>query len=711
MQKELHLTDDFQPHTYEQWCDTVETQLKGAPFAKLVKKTIEGIDISPMYFQKDLDNLPHKNAFPGFSPYVRGISPSGAACRSWLVAQEIVYPDPFVTNEALKKDLKRGQTAVNIPLDWASKNALDPDQESVVGVGAGGLSVTTFDDWKMALHDVLIDQIPVMIQGGDSGIAITAMLMAYARSCEYQLSNIRGWIGIDPLGMMAQTGSVTTSLPVIYDEMAELIRWANTNAPQLKTICVSGLPYHNSGGTAVCETAFMIATSVEYIKAMLSRGLTIDDICQSMVFQFAIGSDFFMEIAKLRSARLVWEKIVTAFGGNEQSRKMVAHARTSSYNKTKTDPYVNMLRVTTEAFSAISGGCDSLHVEPFDSLLGLPTAFSRRIARNVQIVLRDESHFKHPVDPAGGSWYVEDLTAQLAQKIWEQFQTIEKNGGMLASLESEQVQNHLNAKADERLKNISSRKTVFVGTNKYPNFTEKSPKVSVPDMKAVAKSRAIKVGQFKKKRDSAQLSASLEKFQTVRKQKDSGWFEYAIQAAELGASLAEITQAMREKSESLVQVKPLHLHRLAEPFEKLRYHTQEYAQKKGKAPSIFLANMGPIPQHKPRADFSTSFFQLAAFDILENKGFQDIDDAVNAFKDSNARIAVICSTDATYPDLVPELAKKIKALSTENIVIVAGYPKDHIQAFKEAGVDDFIHLKSNALAFLENLQQQMGVTS
>jgi len=711
MQKELHLTDDFQPHTYETWRETVEKQLKGAPFAKLVKKTIEGIDISPMYFQKDLAHIPHKKAFPGFSPYVRGVSPSGAICRSWFVAQEIVYPDPFVCNEALKNDLKRGQTAINIPLDWASKNVMDPDQDSVVGVGAGGLSVTTYSDWEMALKDVALDQIPIFIQGGDSGIAMTAMLMAYAKSCKYELSNISGWIGIDPLGMLAKTGSLTTSLSVIYDEMAELTRWARTNTPHLKTISVSGLPYHNSGGTAVCETSFMIASAVEYIKAMLNRGLAIDDICQSMIFQFAIGSDFFMEIAKLRASRLVWEKIVSAFGGHEKSRKMVTHARTSSYNKTKTDPYVNMLRVTTEAFSAISGGCDSLHVEPFDALLGLPTSFSRRIARNVQIVLRDESHFKHPIDPAGGSWYVEHLTAQLAQKIWENFQDVEKNGGMLAALEKEQVQTHLNAKADERLKNISSRKTVFVGTNKYPNLSEKSPYVNVPNMDAVAKSRAIKVGQFKKTRNTEELTTSLEQLQAIRKEKNSGWFENVIQAASFGASLAEITLATRDKSESSLQVKPLHLHRLAEPFEKLRYRTQEYARNTGKTPSIFLVNMGPIPQHKARADFSTSFFQLAAFDILENKGFQSTAEAISTFKDSTARIAVICSTDVTYPELVPELATKIKELSADNIVIVAGYPKDYIQAFKDAGVDDFIHLKSNALAFLENLQKQMGVTS
>ncbi|ETR72083.1 MAG: Methylmalonyl-CoA mutase small subunit [Candidatus Magnetoglobus multicellularis str. Araruama] len=418
-----------------------------------------------------------------------------------------------------------------------------------------------------------------------------------------------------------------------------------------------------------------------------------------------------MEMARLRAARLVWEKIVSAFKGNKQSQQMTIHARTSTYNKTKTDPYVNMLRVTTEAFSAICGGCDSLHVEPFDSLLGLPTAFSRRIARNVQIVLRDESHFKHPIDPSGGAWYVENLTNQLAQKIWKQFQDIEKNGGMTASLEKEMVQNHLKEKADERLKNISSRKTVIVGTNKYPNLTEKPPQVNVPDMKAVAKSRSIKVGQFKDRRNTDDLMASVEAVCKARNEQSSEWFSQVIQAAGTGASLAEITQALRVSGKPSVQIKPVNIHRLAEPFENLRYRTQNYAHKTGKAPAVFLVNMGPIPQHKARADYSTNFFQLAAFDVLENKGFQNIDDAVTAFQNSNARIAVICSTDDTYPDLVPELAQKIKALSAQNIVIVAGYPKAHIQRFQEAGVDDFIHIKSNALTFLENMQQQMGVIS
>jgi len=711
MQKELKIADDFPPHSYEQWCESVDKQLKGAPFARLIKKTIEGIDISPMYFPKDIDALPHINALPGFSPYVRGCLPTGSVCRSWLVAQEIVYPDPFLTNEALKNDLKRGQTAINIPLDMASKKGIDPDLENASQVGEGGLSVTTVADWALALQGIDLKQLPIFVQAGDSGIAITAFLLAYAQSQNNGLREISGWIGVDPLGLLAQTGSLSHALSVVYDEMAELTQWSSANTPQLKTISPSGIPYHNSGGSAVCESAYVMATAVEYIRALLDRGLSIDDICQSMVFQLSIGSDFFMEMSKLRAIRLVWEKIVDAFGGNNISQKMVIHARTSSYNKTKIDPYVNMLRVTTEAFSAISGGCDSLHVEPFDALLGLPTAFSRRIARNVQIVLRDESHFKHPVDPAGGSWYVEQLTHQLAQKIWEQFQDIEKNGGMFEALNKGIVQTNLKEKANERLKNASFRKTVFVGTNKYPNLTEAPVKANIPDMKAVAKSRAIKVGQFKEKRDIAQLKASLNALQTAVNENKTGWFPQALNAATSGASLAEMMQTIRTQSEKAVQVEPVQQHRASEQFENLRYRTQGYAKKSGQLPSVFLANMGPIPQHKARADFSTGFFELAAFNVLKNKGFQTIDDAVNAFKQSDARIVVICSTDDTYPEIVPDLAQSIKKLSNDNIVIVAGYPKDHIQTFQEAGVDNFIHLKTDALAFLENLQQQMGVTS
>ena len=711
MQKELTLHDDFPPHSYEQWCESVEKQLKGAPFARLIKKTIEGIDISPMYFSKDSETLPQKNAMPGFSPYVRGCKATGQVCSSWHVAQEIVYPDPFLTNEALSNDLKKGQTAINIPLDLASKQCIDPDMENASGVGLGGLSVTTYADWAMALKDIDLNKIPLFVQAGDSGIAITALLLAYTSSQNITQKNLSGWIGVDPLGLLSTTGKLTAPLSSIYDEMAILTKWTSQNTPQLRSISPSGIPYHNSGGSAVCESAFVMATAVEYIRALLERDLNIDTICQSMVFQLAIGSDFFMEMSKLRAIRLVWEKIVSAFGGNKTSQKMQIHVRTSSYNKTKTDPYVNMLRVTTEAFSAISGGCDSLHVEPFDALLGLPTAFSRRIARNLQIVLRDESHFKYPVDPAGGSWYVENLTDELAKKIWEQFQNIEKNGGMFAALEKGIVQEHLKDKAKERLKNLSSRKTVFVGTNKYPNLTEKEPHVNVPNMKSVAKSRAIKVNQFKTNRDIGELNSKLNNFKTVSNENQKDCFPMAIEAAGSGASIAELTAALRKSSEKTVQVEAVNIHRAAEPFENLRYRTQNFSKKVGKTPGIFLANMGPIPQHKARADFSTGFFELAAFDVLGNNGFQTIDDAVSAFEKSNSKVAVICSTDATYPEIVPDLTKAIKKISTDNIVILAGYPKDHIQAFQEAGVDDFIHLRTNALEFLENLQQKMGVTS
>jgi methylmalonyl-CoA mutase len=712
MQKKLTLHDDFPPHSYQQWCESVEKQLKGKPFERLIKKSIEGIDISPMYFPKDTDELAQTNALPGFSPYVRGCQPTGSICHSWLVAQEIKYPDPFVTNEALKNDLQRGQTAINIPLDMASKRGLDdPDSENVSQVGLGGMSLSTYDDWAMALKNFDLAQIPILVHAGDSGLAIAALLMAFIQTQNIDPKNVSGWIGVDPLGILAQTGNLSSPLSVFYDEMHELLQWTSSNAPKLRTISPSGLPYHNSGGSAVCESAYVIATSVEYIRALLNRDMDIDNICQSIAFQLSIGSDFFMEMAKLRAIRLVWEKIVHAFGGNDNSQKMVIHARTSSYNKTKTDPYVNMLRVTTEAFSAICGGCDSLHVEPFDALLGLPTAFSRRIARNLQIVLRDESHFKHPVDPAGGSWYVERLTYELAQKIWEEFQHIEKNGGMFESLKKGIIQNNLKAKASERLKNISFRKTVFVGTNKYPNLKEVPVRANVPDMKAVAKSRSIKVSQFKQKRDTEKLQSSLNTLQAAIAKKQKGYFFQAIEAAASGASLAEIISVIRTVSDNTIQVEPVQQHRAAERFENLRYSTQNFALKQGQTPIIFLANMGPIPQHKARADFSTGFFELAAFDVQGNKGFQTIDEAVAAFKASDAQIAVICSTDDTYPDIVPGLARSIKQLSNKNIVIVAGYPKDHIQTFKDAGVDDFIHLKTDALAFLENLQQQMGVTS
>ena len=385
------LREIFPPHTYDQWRKAVDKQIKGASFEKkLVKGTYEGIDIQPMYFSHDVKDLPHMGSLPGISPFVRGTKALGHVVAPWEISQEICYGDPVEFNRAARADFERGQTALNVVLDSAVLSGLDPDRAEPGQVGRSGLSIAATDDVAAAFAGIDLEQTPIFIHAGPSCLSTASLIAAFLQRDGKSIEKLRGCIASDPLGSLCVEGVLPISLEKSYYEMACLTLWARDNAPLLRTVAVNGCPYHDAGASAVQELAFAMATGVEYLREMLSRGLSIDDAAPRICFVFSTGSDFFMEMAKLRAARLFWERVVDAFGGNDGSKRLFMHARTSWWNKTVTDSYVNMLRVTTEAFSAICGGCDSLHVGAFDEPVGLPDDFSRRIARNVQLLLKNE---------------------------------------------------------------------------------------------------------------------------------------------------------------------------------------------------------------------------------------------------------------------------------------------------------------------------------
>ena len=696
--------NEFPPTPYEEWRKVVDKFLKGAPFEKrLVTKTYENIDLQPMYRQEDIEGLPHLDSLPGFAPYLRGTSPLGYVASSWDVAQELPYPTPAAFNEALRADLARGQNAVNLVLDRPTLAGVDADQAEADDVGKGGLSVSSVADLAQALDGVDLESNPIYIQASTSALTFTALLAALAKQQGKSLAKARGAIGMDPLGQLARDGRLPRDLDGIYAVMAQLAAWAKANAPQLQTITVQGGPYHNGGASTTQELAFALATAVDYVRAMQAHGLSIDDIAPRIRFSLSIGSNFFMEIARLRAARLLWAKIVQAFGGSEASQKMSLHARTSAWNQTVYDPHVNLLRATTEAFSSAVGGCDSLHISPFDELLRVPDEFSRRVARNTHTVLREESHVTRTVDPAGGSWYVENLTDAVGRKTWAIFQEVEKQGGMAKALEAGWPQSQIADTAAKRAANLAKRKDIFVGTNMYPNLKETRIEPAPVDAWAVQTERTEALKGFRATANAAGKPAALDALAK------SGGIEAAIQAALAGATLGEIAQAARTGAKAGPTISPVHAHRGAQAFEALRQAAESYVARTGQRPSVFLATMGPLTQHKGRADFSTAFLGVGGFETIYPDGFNTPDEAADAALASGAKAVVICSTDATYPDIVPPLVQKLKKAAPELIVLLAGYPADHVEAFKAAGVDDFIHLNANCQALLSTLQKKMGV--
>jgi methylmalonyl-CoA mutase len=698
---------EFPVPGYEAWREAAEAAIKGAPFEKvLVTRTHEGIDLQPMYRAEDVAGLSHVGGFPGFAPYVRGTEPLGYKLAPWEVSQEIVENTPEAFNRALAADLERGQTAVNMRLDTATLLGEDADTPETAYVGKGGVSISCLDDLSTALRGVDLAQTPIYIQVGASGIPMAAMLSALVEKQSGSKAALRGCIGADPLGELAREGRIPRSMGGAYDDMAQLTSWAAANAPSLQTVLVRGHPYHDGGGSAVQELAFAIATGVEYLREMQSRGLSVDQAAPRILFAFSLGSNFFMEIAKLRAARILWAKVVKELGGGEDAQKMRIHARTSAWNKTLYDSNVNMLRATTEAFSGVLGGCDSMHIGPMDEVARIPSDFTRRVARNAHTVLRDEAGLTRSVDPAGGSWYVESLTDSVARTAWDLFREVEKQGGMAKALQTGFAQQQVAAVAAERAKDYAVRKDIFVGTNMYPNPSDKPLEISDIDHAALQRTRAAALQSYRNAADDEWRKSALEKLSQAAPE---GRVEAAVHAVLGGATIGDLCLALATGEEMDPVIAPVKIQRGADAFERLRRRSEDHAKKTGAAPKVFLANMGPIPQHKARADFSRGFLEVGAFEVIGNNGFETPDQAVAAALDSGAPVVVICSTDKTYPDLVPPIVKGIKDAKPEAMVLVAGYPKDHIDALEQAGVDDFIYMRANCYELLDNLQNRIGV--
>ena len=447
-----------------------------------------------------------------------------------------------------------------------------------------------------------------------------------------------------------------------------------------------------------------MTSAIETLRALRERGVDVAEFSRRLRFEFSLSSNFFMEIAKLRAARCVWAQIASSFGGDAEAQKAQIFGRTSLFTKTVYDPYVNMLRNTTEAFSGVVGGVDGLTVGCFDEALRPGSEFSRRVARNAQVLLQKEFNLLQPEDPAGGSWYVEKLTDELARKAWEELQRIEAAGGFLKSVREGVIQRDIQSVLQQRFKRLAQRADRAVGTNMYPNPAEPLPEFAEPDRRAQRAERAEALRRFRAGRDGGAVERALEGAAA------SGTVSSAADAASAGATLGELRAALGRKGDGALSVEPILLHRWTEQYEAMRRRTEAFEAEKGDNFKVFLANMGPIPQHKARADFIASFMEVAAFEILRNDGFAEVGECAAAAAASGADIAVICSTDASYPELVPPLARAIKERCPGMGVYLAGAPAaDCKDSYVEAGVDGFISIRSNCLETLTEFQRAKGM--
>lgn len=671
-QQQEKLFAEFPSTPEKQWMEQVTKDLKGREFEKLIWKTYENLDVNPFYTQNDLVPIERQlNSIPGEFPFVRGTNPK---TNDWKINQEISTSNIKTANELATSSLNGGAGCLTFNCTMGAQ-------------GYSGIPIQDKDDMLNLLVGINIKDIETHFKCGNSAITILSLFINEANKRGINLEKLKGSVDYDPLKDLVLGGTFSIGEQNSFNELRELISYLDDNMPKFKGLKVHSSQYHNSGASITQELAYTLSAGVEYLHRLTEMDLSVDQISEKMSFSFSIGSNYFMEIAKLRAARLLWAQIMEQYPTkNESSKLMTVDVTNSSWNKTIYDPYVNMLRGTVETMAAALGGAGTITVSPLDSEYKQSDEFSMRMARNTQLILKNESYLERIADPSAGSYYIENLTNSIAQESWKLFQDIEADGGFIESLRSGVIQDAIYKTRESRDINIALRKDSLLGVNQFPNLTENILSNIKPEKVPITAKRS-----GNKIRTEDKLSIH---FATEYLSSDD------VYAGDL---LIENSDSEENK------VKALTPYRGAQAFEELRLSTEKHFKKTEKRPKVFLLTIGNPSMRSARASFSANFFGCAGYEVINNIGFDTPEEGVRSALKNSADIVVICSSDNEYPEFTPQIAKELKENNPEIRIIIAGNPKEHLEELKETGVHDFIHIHSDALEVLKKYQNMLGI--
>lgn len=683
--------DEFDAVSHADWQAAAEALLpEGASLDSLTRQTYEGFSLQPLYGPE------HLAGGTGDRRTLRGYAPGAQGNRPWWIVQAGALPEPAALNSALRDDLRQGGTAVQLFPDAAALRCLDSGP-SAPGVD-GGCSLRRAGDFSVALAGLALHETPLLLQCGARSAPLPAALMAGLRSNGADTRGLRGSVGADPMAWLAATGSLPAAPDALYDEQAEWLRWCVEHAPKLDGVFLDGAVWHDAGAHAAQELACSLANAAATLRAMLSRDLALHEVAPRFALSLSTGGDFLMDLAKLRAMRLLWGQMIEALGAAATSAPLTIHARSGRRNRSALDPWNNMLRNTLEALTAAIGACDSLLIEPFDSALRAPDEFSRRHARNQQLILQHEVGLASLQDPAGGSWTLEVMTDWLAREAWSGFQELERRGGLLAALRAGSVQRDIAAVAQMRALRNASRRDVLVGSNLYADDEE---------------FMAGHDASFAHKTDlSRQRTQSGENDRVASPASDGARLDLAslVEAAADGASIAQLTGAQDHGPVQGLAVTPLDAQRLSAPWEALRANASAHRRQGGTTARVFLALCGEAAALHARASFVSDFFRVGGFECIDGEVWSGPEEAVSAALDSGAPVVVLCARDGDYLTIAPGFCAAIQQRNPKVQVFVAGRP-DPAQArdLEAAGVAGFVHLGADCLAINRALQRYIGI--
>ncbi|MEM7434538.1 MAG: methylmalonyl-CoA mutase family protein [Myxococcota bacterium] len=673
----------FAAVTKAEWIAKVEADLKGASFDSLASTTTDGLSVEPLYTRED-QHEGDPAGFPGLFPFLRGASP----IAGWQIRQEYDDPRPATCAEAISRDLERGVEALWIRLGPRT-----------------GCRVPTLEDLEVVLGPVDLATNSLYLDPGIDGLPVAAALATLAERRGIGASGLSGCIGMDPVGLLAKEGRAPGGLRARLRELRGLGSWCAEHTPNLSAVCVSSDPYHGGGASAVQELAATLATAVEYLRQLTDGGLGIDAAARQLRFAIPVSSDFFGQIAKLRAARWLWAKIISASGGEPASGAMQIHARTSAFTKTRRDPWVNMLRATAECTAAILGGAQSIATVPFDASIGTADELARRLARNTQFVLREESHLDAVADPAGGSWFVESLTRELAEAAWEEFQRIERAGGILGALANGSLQDAIAEFSRTTQSHIAKRRTPVVGVSEFPNLAED------PVERSRASDQEIKRA-LQEKIDGLDLGVHRAKLIAISRAVEgsgpaSELMDVCLSGMMGGGDLYSMATVLQHAQPDFY-LDPIIQWRQADVWEALRDRADRHEAKSGSRPKAFFANLGALPDHKARSMWSQNLLAAGGIEAIADDSFQSAEEAAGAYLEAKSDLAIVCGSDADYEQW---LAPTVGALAEAKcpVILVAGRPRERESELRDLGATDFVFVGADLLSVVRGVLDQIGV--
>jgi methylmalonyl-CoA mutase len=698
--KEFRLGSDFPTIVRATWQKEVEADLKGVPFAKrMIFHSYEGIELQALYTEEMFSTAGDPAGLPGYPPFVRGAQPLGNVLTGWDIRQEHAHPDPAVANAQILDDLTGGVTSIDLRLDGAARHGLDADDPRAAELtGRDGVSVSSVADVGRLAHGVKLGMAGFHFDAGASFLPVASLYIAFAKQTGVPLNELRGGFNADPLKALVRDGHLSVPLHTALGQMADLAAWTAENAPLMTAVEVSSAPYHNAGATAVADVAFAIATGIDYLRALTDAGLDVETAARQITFSMGVGCRFYLAISKIRAARRLWAEAIKASGGSAQAQRMALRVSTGRRVLTTRYQSLNILRNTVACYAGAVAGADVITTTPFDTPTGLPTEISRRNARNTQLILAEECHLPQVIDPAGGSWYIEWYTNEVASRAWEMFQQIETQGGMIKATVNGWVGEQIKLTETVREKDIATRKVAVVGVSEHPTVAEHRTEQEQPDYRQLAIVAAQHLSDW---RHQHRRPTVLDALASVPA--GSGLLATAaIDAAHAGATLGQIAEKLVPEGSQPTVMAPLSVHPYDGAFEELRDAAEAFANKYGHRPRVFLAGVGSIADQVARKTYATDFFEAGGFEVVAREAKSDVAETVAAFAASRATIAAICSTDKRYAAAVAELAPKLKAAGAIAVVL-AGNPGQSEAAYRAAGVDRFIYVRCNVIETLWSL--------